>query len=162
MAPLRISELSVLKLRELIAREPNRLPSQGIRLYISGLSAYGPEWSLMLDNYAQEVDECCEFDDLKVIVERELLEAVGGLDVQYEAMADDDGGFLITALDPAVQALYGGGCGGGCHGGCGGCGGGCHGGCGGCGGDCSGDCGDCNGDCESCHEGHCHCHEDED
>ena len=75
---------------------------------------------------------------------------------------DDDGGFLITALDPAVQALYGGGCGGGCHGGCGGCGGGCHGGCGGCGGDCSGDCGDCNGDCESCHEGHCHCHEDED
>ena len=150
MAPFRISEESVIKLKELLKRSPNRLPTQGIRLYISGLSAYGPEWSLMLDNYSQEVDECCEFDDLKIIVERELLEAVGGLDVQYEPMADEDGGFLITALDSAVQGLYsGGGCGGcgGCHGGCGDC----H-DCGDCDGDCHGGCG-CHGGCSECDEG---------
>lgn len=146
MAPFRISELSVTKLHELLARTPDRLPTQGIRLYISGMSTFGPEWSLMLDNYSQELDECCEFDGLKVIVERELLEAVGGLDVQYEALADEEGGFLITALDPAVQALYGG-CGGGCSS--------CHGGCGGCHGGCSGDCG-------NCHDSGCHCHPDED
>ena len=147
MAPFRISELSVAKLHDLLARTPDRLPTQGIRLYISGMSTFGPEWSLMLDNYSQELDECCEFDGLKVIVERELLEAVGGLDVQYEALADEAGGFLITALDPAVQALYGGGCGGGCSS--------CHGGCGGCHGSCSGDCG-------NCHDSDCHCHPDED
>ena len=147
MVPFTISEESVQHLKELLAREAHARPDQGIRIYISGLSGFGPEWSLTLDTYVQEIDECCEFDELKVIVERELLEAVGGLDVQYESMADG-GGFLITALAPEVQALYGGGC----HGGCGGC----HGGCGGCHGDCDGNCDNCEGNCGCCHD-----HEDE-
>ena len=142
MVPFRISEESVEHLKDLLSREKNARPGQGIRIYISGLSSYGPEWSLTLDDYAQETDECCEFDALKVIVERALLEAVGGLDVQYEAM-EEGGGFLITALDPELKDIFGGGCGcGGCHGGCAGC----H----GC--DCE-TCHEC--DCESCNECNC-------
>ena len=159
MVPFNISPESVKQLKKLVERSPEAKAEHGVRLYISGLCGFGPEWSLTLDTYDAALDECCEFDGLKVIVERDLLQAVGGLDVQYENMADanddeDAGGFLITALAPEIQALYsGGGCGGGCHsGGCGGCHsggcGGCHsGGCGDCGS--CGDCGDC-GDCGSC------------
>ncbi|MBO5752752.1 MAG: hypothetical protein J6S69_03545 [Proteobacteria bacterium] len=167
MVPFNISPESVLHLKELVKRSPEAKPEYGVRLYISGLCGFGPEWSLTLDVYDPALDECCEFDDLKVIVERDLLNAVGGLDVQYEAMDDGEGGgFLITALAPESQALYGGGCGGcgGCGGGCqsGGCGGGCHdGGCGGgchsggCGGGChdggcNGNCDECGGDCDCC------------
>ena len=129
MVPFTISEESVIHLKELLAREANVRPGQGIRIYISGLSGYGPEWSLTLDDYSQDTDECCEFDELKVIVERDLLNSVGGLDVQYEAM-EEGGGFLITALDPELRELFGGG---GCGCGCGSCHG-CHGenGCSGC------------------------------
>ncbi len=129
MVPFKISDECVRQLKRLMERTPEARPEHGIRVYISGLANGGPEWSLTLDTYCPETDECCQFDDLKVIIERDLLEAVGGLDVQYESFDDDDeaGGFLITALDPEIQALYGG-CGGNCsscHGGCHGCHGGC-------------------------------------
>ena len=136
MDMLNISPESVIQLRELLSRTEALKPKQGIRLYISGLSMYGPEWSLSIDNYDAELDECCDFDGMLVFIERELLSAVGGLDVQYEA-TEEGGGFLITARDPDVQSLYGGGCGCGC--------GGCHGNCEEC-----GSCGDC-GDCHGCH-----------
>lgn len=147
MTPFIISDESVLQLRKLLDRTPNVKPDQGIRIYISGLCNGGPEWSLTLDTFQPEFDECCEFDGLKVIVERELLNAVGGLNVQYEAI-DEDGGFLITALDPEVQALYGGGCSGNCSSchGCHSCHGGCH-------DHCSGDCSNCSEDC--CHGASC-------
>ena len=146
MVPFQISEESVAQLKALMARTPEARPEHGIRIYISGICNGGPEWSLTLDAFDPEFDECCEFDGLKVLVERSLLESVGGLDVQYEAYGEDAGGFLITALDPEVQALYnrGSAC---CGGGCGGCHG-CHGHCGDC------DCDDCDGD--DC-DGHCGC-----
>ena len=154
MVPFLISDESVAQLRVLMARTPEARPEHGVRIYISGICNGGPEWSLTLDAFDPEFDECCEFDGLKVIVERSLLESVGGLDVQYENYGDDEdaGGFLITALDPEVQALYNRGASCGC-GGCSGCHG-CHGHCG----DCE-DCGDCDGDCDSCGNcGSCGCH----
>ncbi len=128
MAPILISDPTVQQLRAILARSPEARPEHAIRLYISGLSESGPEWSLSLDTYSPDADECCDFDGLRVIIERGLLEAVGGIRVEYEAMpaddGSDDGGFLIEGLDPDFQALYRP-CGGGC-GGCGGCHG-CHG-----------------------------------
>ena len=159
MVPFQLSPESIRQLQRLLARTPEARPEHGIRIYISGICNGGPEWSLTLDAFDPEFDECCEFDGLKVIVERSLLESVGGLDVQYECYDDDDeaGGFLITALDPEVQNLYNrpANCGGHCAG-CAGCGG-CHGHCGcGCD-DCDGDCDDCDGDCDHC-DGDCdHC-----
>ena len=133
----------------LLARTPETRPEHGIRIYISGLCGAGPEWNLTLDTFSPDCDECCEFDGLKVMIEREILEAVGGINVEYESFDDDEdcGGFLITCLDPEVQALCDSGCGGGC-GGCGGCGGGCH---------------SCGGGCHGCHDGCCHdsCDDDE-
>lgn len=127
MVPFKISEESVKQLREVVARSPQASAEYAVRIYISGLSNNGPEWGLTLDQYAPEVDECCDFDGFRVIVERELLEAVGGLEVEYELFDDENGGFIITPLDPEVQSLYSS-CGGGCCGGCGGCSGcgGCH------------------------------------
>ena len=139
MDMLNISPESILQLRQLWQRSETR-SDLAIRLYISGFSLSGPEWSLTLDTYAPDLDECCDFDDFRVIVERDLLHAVGGLDVQYESDGEG-GGFLITVRDPEVQALCG--CGGGC-GGCHGCD--CSGGCHGC------DCADCSGHCEDCED----------
>ena len=120
MEMLNISAESVIHLRELLERMENVRPNQAIRLYISGFGHFGPEWSFSMDEYEPELDECCDFGNMRVIIERELLEAVGGIDVQYEAYGDG-GGFLITARDPEFQALYfNSGCG---CGGCGGCGG---------------------------------------
>lgn len=150
MVPFKISDESVRQLKALISRTPEARPEHGIRIYISGLSNGGPEWSLTLDTYSPDADECCDFDGLKVMIERDVLEAVGGIDVQYESFDEDDeaGGFLITALDPEVQALYGGGC----SGNCGSCHGGCHG--------CHGSCHSCDGECDDCNDGCCHCHDD--
>ena len=109
MAPILISEPTVQQLRAILARSPEARPEHAIRLYISGLSESGPEWSLSLDTYSPDADECCDFDGLRVIIERGLLEAVGGIRVEYEAMpaddGSDDGGFLIEGLDPDFQAL---------------------------------------------------------
>lgn len=125
MVPFRISDESVVQLRKILKLTSEARPEHAIRIYISGLSQVGPEWNLSLDTYSPETDECCEFDDLRVIVERELLEAVGGLEVGYESFDDDEaGGFVITPLDPNVMNLYSDSCG--CCGGCGGCGGCCH------------------------------------
>lgn len=135
MDMLNISAESVIQLRELWLRSENR-ENYAIRLYISGFSYEGLEWGLTLDSYDPESDECCDFEDFRVIVERELLHAVGGLDVQYENYGEG-GGFLITAKDSDIQSLYGG---------CSGCGGHC--------GSCGGHCGSCGGHCESCGE-HC-------
>ena len=146
MEMLNISPESVIHLRELIKNTENVSPDHAIRLYISGFGHFGPEWSLSLDVYEPELDECCDFDGMRVIIERELLQAVGGIDVQYESEGDG-GGFLITARDPEFQALYFGGCGG-----CGGCG--CGGGCGECGG--CGGCGGCGHDHDGCGCGHDH------
>ena len=129
MDMLHISPESIIQLKELWNRSETR-SDMAIRLYISGFSLSGPEWGLSLDTYSPDLDECCDFDEFRVIVERDLLHAVGGLDVQYESDGEG-GGFLITAGDPEVQALYGCGCG------CGGCGG------------CS--CDECSGNCNSCH-----------
>ena len=141
MDMLNISPESVIQLRELWSRTENR-SDYAIRLYISGFGCEGLEWGLTLDSYDPALDECCDFDDFRVIVERELLHAVGGVDVQYESYGEG-GGFLITARDSDVQSLYGG-CGGGC-----GCGGHC--------GSCGGHCESCGGHCESCDS----CDEDE-
>ena len=122
MEMLNISPEAVLNLRILWARE-NKPANSGIRLYISGFGFDGPEWSLAVDTYVPDLDECCDFGDFRVLVERELLKAVGGLDVQFEADGDG-GGFLVTAGDPDVQALSG--CGGGCDGCCDHCSGHCH------------------------------------
>lgn len=136
MVPFIISEESVNQLKRLMARTPEARPGQGIRIYMSGLCHGGPEWSLTLDHFEADADECCEFDGLKVMIERALLEAVGGLQVEFEGYDEDGaGGFLITSLDPEVQALYG----------CGGCAGGCS--------ACAGGCGACHGDCGACHGG---------
>ena len=140
MEMLNISPESVIHLRELLNSTENVNPDHAIRLYISGFGHFGPEWSLSLDVYEPELDECCDFDGMRVIIERELLQAVGGIDVQYESEGEG-GGFLITARDPEFQALYfGGGCG---CGGCGGCG------------DC-GSCGGCGHDHDGCGCGHDH------
>lgn len=132
MAPFRISDDSVTQLKALIARTPNAKPEHAVRIFISGLSHCGPEWGLTLDAFSPEIDECCDMDGLKVIIERDLLEAVGGIEITYENDEEDEeaGGFVITPLDPDVQSFCS--CGGGC-GGCGGCGGSCGGSCGGCG-----------------------------
>ena len=133
MTPLIISDESIRQFRALIDRTPNVPAGHGIRIYISGLGSGGPEWSLTTDAFDPALDECCEFDGLKIIVDRELLEAVGGLDVQFENV-DEDGGFLITPLAPEVQALYD-------HGGC----------CGDCS-HCRGGC--CGHQCNGCQEQH--------
>ncbi len=136
MVPFRVSNDSVKQFKALIQRTPQAKPQSCVRIFISGLSHCGPEWGLTLDEFSPEIDECCEIDGLRVIVERGLLEAVGGIEVEYEsdgedADGEDAGGFVITPLDPDVQS-FAAGCGCGC-GGCGGCGGGCpsEGGCGG-------------------------------
>ena len=100
MTPLIISDESIRQFRALIDRTPNVPAGHGIRIYISGLGSGGPEWSLTTDAFDPALDECCEFDGLKIIVDRELLEAVGGLDVQFENV-DEDGAFLITPLAPS-------------------------------------------------------------
>ena len=150
MVPFRVSDDSVKQFKALIERTPQAKPQSCVRIFISGLSHCGPEWGLTLDEFSPEIDECCEIDGLRVIVERGLLEAVGGIEVEFESDGEEDGGFVITPLDPDVQS-FAAGCGCGC-GGCGGCGGGCHseGGCAGC--HSEGSCGGCGG-CGSAENG---------
>ncbi len=137
MVPFNISEESVRQMKLIMERTPEKRPEHGIRIYISGLCGAGPEWNLTLDTFSPDCDECCEFDGLRVMIERDILESVGGISVEYESFDDDEdcGGFLITCLDPQVQALYD-------TGGCGAC----------CGGKCHG----CHGGCHGCHDGCCH------
>lgn len=135
MLPFQISDEAVRQMKALLERTPNVAPNSSIRLIISGLSVCsGPDWGLTLDEYSPEIDECCDFDGLRVIVERELLEAVGGLSVEYETDDDDPdaGGFLITPLDPEVADYFS------AYGKLGGCS------C--CAGHCSGNCSACKGE----------------
>ncbi len=171
MKEFRISDEAVARLRTLKAASVEARPDHAVRIYMDLAFCGGPQWGFMLAMYDENVDECCDFDGFKIIIDRDLLEGMGGIDVQ---LVDDDefgDSFLVTPLDPNVQAFFEAskqsGCG--CHGGCGGCGG-CHGGCG-CGGDdecgCGG-CGGCHGGCgcdcddeDDCDCGCCHGHHED-
>ena len=167
MKEFRISDEAVRQLRVLRDASVEARPEHAVRVFMNMGFCGGAQWGFSLDTYSEEDDECCDFDGLRIIVARDLLEAMGGLDISL--MEDDDeesDSFLVLPLDPEVNAFLGqtrGGCGG-CHGG--GCGG-CHGGCGChahgeasdacCGYDCDGECGHCDGECGHC-DGECgHC-----
>lgn len=156
MVPFIIKDEAVEQIRTIYDRMEKKKPNASVRLIITILSiAYGPEWAFTLDEYSPEIDECCDFDGLRVIIERSLLEATGGLTIEYEADKDDpeSGNFVIIPADHDVDEFiskYGyyftqipwdfSRCG--SSGGCGGCGS-----CGGCGG--CGD-GECDGNCDCC------------
>lgn len=178
MKEFRISEEAVAALRALKEASPEAKPDHAIRVYMMMGFCGGPQWGFMLGEYDENTDECCEFDGLKFIVESDLLEAMGGLDISI-VPSDEDGEdcFMVIPLDPDAQAFFEqqshgcGGCGG-CHGGCGGC----HGGCSchdedgedGCGCGC-GHCHSVEDGCCCCEDeeeggcgcGCCHCHDDE-
>ena len=173
MKDFRISDEAVRQLRLLRDASVEAKPEHAVRVFMTMGFCGGPQWGFSLDMYHEASDECCDFDGMKIIIERDLLEAMGGIDVSLLAEDEEGDSFLVSPLDPDVKAFFEqerqscGGCGGG-H--CCGCHGGCHDdeeyvddwddapegrscGCGDCGsnGDC-GSCGDCssNGDCGSC------------
>ena len=155
MKEFRISDSAVARLRSLKASSAEARPYHAVRVYMDMHFCGGPQWGFMLANYDEKFDECCDFDGFKIIVDRDLLEAMGGLDVsliEEDAFGDS---FLVTPLDPNVQAFFEAskhtGCD--CSGGCGSCGGGC----GSCSDDaCSCGCGSCSDDACSCGCGHHH------
>ena len=90
MVPFIIKDEAVEQIRTIYDRMEKKKPNASVRLIITILSiAYGPEWAFTLDEYSPEIDECCDFDGLRVIIERSLLEATGGLTIEYEADKDD-------------------------------------------------------------------------
>lgn len=125
MVDFKFSDTAIVELRKLVEATPTMSDDQAIRLYISGFDFSGPEWGFALDILSEERDSCLEFDGIKVVIDNELLEAVGGIDVSY-AEDEEGGGFLIVPLAPDFNAMFSGG--GGCSGhDCGSCGGGCSG-----------------------------------
>ena len=154
MKEFRISDSAVARLRSLKASSAEARPYHAVRVYMDMHFCGGPQWGFMLANYDEKFDECCDFDGFKIIVDRDLLEAMGGLDVsliEEDAFGDS---FLVTPLDPNVQAFFEASKHtGDCSGGCGSCGGGC----GSCSDDaCSCGCGSCSDDACSCGCGHHH------
>ena len=131
MKEFRISPEAVKQLRFLRDASIEAKPEHAVRVFMSMGFCGGPQWGFSLDTYRPDTDECCDFDDMKIVIERDLLEAMGGIDVSLLAEDEESDSFLVSPLDPDVNAFFEQqqqGCGG-CHG----CGGGCH-GCGGCGG----------------------------
>jgi len=126
MKPFNISSEAVDQLRILRQEAEAAQPEEAVRLYIAGFGYSGLDWGIALDAFDVDKDAVCEYGDFRVIIEAELLEAVGGIDISYENSAEGDGGFLIAPLAPEFEKIF-------ALGGCGGCGG-CEGDCGGCGG----------------------------
>ncbi len=139
MKDFHISDDAVAALRALKAASPEAKPEHAIRVYMMMGFCGGPQWGFMLDDYHEDTDACCDFDGLRFIVENDLLDAMGGLDISTAPAEDGADCFLVTPIDPDVQAFFeqqGHGCDGHC--------GSCHGGCG-------GHCHECHGDCDCEH-----------
>lgn len=101
----KFSDTAVTELKKLVAATPQMDDNQAIRLYISGFDFSGPEWGFALDTHEEERDTCLAFDELKVVIDGELLEAVGGIDVSYDEDVEG-GGFLIVPLAPDFENMF--------------------------------------------------------
>ena len=84
-----------------------------IRIFISGMACHGPMFNIAKDEQ-KENDYAMEFEGIKYVAEKALMEEFGGFEIQY--LEEDS--FHGLYVKPQIMPDNGGGCsscGGGCH-----------------------------------------------
>lgn len=118
MRDFEISDEALAMMRRIISEEASSgAEVSTVRLYVNGMGVSGLTWGLCFDDCV-EGDVSRDFGDFTVLVEGGLLDALGGIKVEYE---DNiwGGGFNVIPQDSSVD--FGGGCDGCCEH-CSGCG----------------------------------------
>ena len=84
-----------------------------IRIFISGMACHGPMFNIAKDEQ-KENDYAMEFEGIKYVADKALMEEFGGFEIQY--LEEDS--FHGLYVKPQIMPDNGGGCsscGGGCH-----------------------------------------------
>jgi iron-sulfur cluster assembly accessory protein len=90
---LSISEKAADKARNILAIEGK--DGWGLRIYSAGQSCCGPSYGLDIEETPQAQDEILEKDGLKVFVDRQSLDALTGMQLDYYE-DDEREGFILT------------------------------------------------------------------
>jgi len=88
-----ISELAAKKAREILTAEGKA--EWGLRIYTSKGGCCGPSYGMDLDEKPADGDEVVEKDGLKVFIDKNTLESLGGMQIDFIAEGDKQG-FVLT------------------------------------------------------------------
>lgn len=96
-------------LKELLQNK--KIEDKVIRIFMMGFGCSGPQFNIAVDN-EKESDISADFDDLKIICDKKLVEEYDGFSVKYV----DDGIQKGLYIEPGKKPISGcATCGGGCH-----------------------------------------------
>lgn len=82
----------------------------GIKIFVAGESCCGPAYGLNLQEKQMPEDDIIEKNGLKVFVNKQLLQSLSGLELDYYADEEKEG-FIFTGSTPSCST---GSCGTGC------------------------------------------------
>jgi iron-sulfur cluster assembly accessory protein len=94
---LTITDTAVEKVKEVLNAEGK--PHWGLRVFISGSGCCGPAYGMDIEEKPTEEDEVIEKNGLKVFVDKDTLERLSGMEIDFV----DDGqnqGFIIRSSQP--------------------------------------------------------------
>ncbi len=99
-----ITEIAAKKAKEILVAEGKA--NWGLRIYTAGGGCCGPSYGMDLDENPKDGDEVVEKDGLKVFIDKNTFQSLGGMQVDFINEGDKQG-FILTGGKPPTCSSSG-------------------------------------------------------